>query len=258
MIRKISLLFSFLFLCADAFSEEIDLSVYEKSFYSQNGEDGVISRLVQLIRPSEKFCVEFGAYDGVTGSNTYLLRMQGWDCLLLDRMYEIPEYSLYKEFITAQNITRLFEDYRVPYDLGLLSIDIDYNDFYVWQALDEKFKPAIVVIEYNASHLPPEDKVAKYRPFFSGDDTNYYGASIMALYHLGRAKGYSLVYAEKAGVNLFFVRDDILKEKDLQFKDMNDPEKIYRLPTYGTGPNGGHREDPKNRPYIPSSELLDY
>lgn len=256
MLARIILFVAFFIPLAQGFSDEIDLSHYEKSLYSQNGEDGVLAKIMQVLQPSSRFCVEFGAYDGISGSNTYLLRMQDWDCLLLDRMYEIPEFNLHKEFITAENITAIFDKYAVPHDLGLLSIDIDYNDFYIWQSLDEKYRPAVVVIEYNATHLPDEDKVAKYQPFFCGDGTNYYGASILALYQLGRAKGYSLVYAEKEGVNLFFIRDDLLEKQNLHFKNTNDAEKIYRHPTYGNGPNGGHRQDPRNRAYLSSSELI--
>lgn len=249
----IAFLASFCFLCA----EEIDLSSYDYSLYSQNGEDGVLSKIFQLIEPKSRYCVEFGAYDGVDNSNTYLLRLQGWNCLLLDRMFENPKYNLQKEFITAENINALFDKYHVPGDLDLLSIDIDYNDFYVWKAIDNaKYRPTVVVIEYNATHLPDEDKVVKYLPYYAGDGCNYYGASILALYNLGRSKGYSLVYAEKAGVNLFFVRDDVLSEKQLTFKDMNDVDKLYRRPTYDTGPNGGHRSDHKNRAYLSSQDCL--
>ncbi|HEX2579774.1 MAG TPA: hypothetical protein VHK67_05175 [Rhabdochlamydiaceae bacterium] len=250
-------LFVFLTSLCFVFGGEIDLSSYETSLYSQNGEDGILSKLFQLIEPTTRYCVEFGADEGFTNSNTYLLRKQEWNCLLLDRMHENPNINLHKEFITAENITALFDKYNVPHDLDLLSIDIDYNDFYIWKALDEKFKPAVVLIEYNAAHLPLEDKVVKYLPYFCGDGTNYFGASILALYNLGRSKGYSLVYAEKAGTNLFFIRDDILEEKKLRFKDMNDVEKLYRFPTYGKGPNGGHRKDPNNRAYLTSSDLLE-
>jgi hypothetical protein len=244
----------FVLLLVGAFGEEIDLSLYEKALYSQNGEDGVLAKIFQVIEPRSRFCVEFGAFDGITGSNTYLLRLQGWKCAQFDRAYEIPKYHVHKEFITAETISQIFEKYAVPYDLDLLSIDIDYNDFYVWQAIDARYRPAVVVIEYNATHLPNEDKVVKYRPYYVGDDTNYYGASILALYHLGRSKGYSLVYAEANGVNLFFIRDDLLTDQ-VQFKDVNQVEKIYRYPTYGKGPNGGHPDDYRHRPYL-SSEVL--
>ena len=245
--------FFIIFFASSLFGAEIDLKICEKSLYSQNGEDGVLAKIFQVIPPVSKFCVEFGGYDGVTDSNTLLLRLQGWQAVQFDRQYQIPKYNLYKEFITAETINDLFDKYNVPSDLDLLSIDIDYNDFYVWKAI--RCRPAVVVIEYNATHLPHEDRVVKYRPFYIGDDTNYYGASILALYHLGRSKGYSLVYADANGVNLFFIRDDLLTH-DIQFKNINDVEKIYRYPTYGKGPNGGHRQDYKNREYVSSGDLL--
>ena len=248
----VSLLLS---LCICAFSEEIDLSQYETSVYSQNGEDGIIAKIFQLIEPSSRFCVEFGAHDGVTSSNSYLLRLQGWSALLMDRL-DIPEHHVHQEFITAENINALFAKYDVPHDLDLLSIDIDYNDFHVWNAIDDSYQPTLVMIEYNATHLPHEDKVVKYHPFFCGVGDNYFGASILALYNLGRSKGYSLVYAEKTGANLFFIRDDILKRQNLSFKNMNQVDKLYQFPTYGNGPNKGHRQDPKNQEFYRSTDFI--
>ncbi|HEY2810262.1 MAG TPA: hypothetical protein VGJ00_02585 [Rhabdochlamydiaceae bacterium] len=232
------------------FAEEIDLTLYEKSLYSQNGEDGVLAKIFQLITPNSKFCVEFGAYDGVTGSNTFLLRLQNWNALLLDRTFEISHFNLYKEFITASNINALFKKYQVPCNFDLLSIDIDFNDFYIWQAIDEEYKPAVVVIEYNATHLPHEDKIVKYQPIFCGDGTKYYGASILSLYRLGRSKGYSLVYAEKNAVNLFFVRDDLLENRTWDFKNRNDVEKLYHHSIQKNGKNAIHAEDLKMRPFV--------
>ncbi len=227
---------------------EIDLSLHEKSLYSQNGEDGVLAKIFQVIEPKTLFCVEFGSYDGITGSNLHLLRLQGWKCVQFDRQYQIPRLNLHREFLTAENINQIFEKYEIPHDLDLLSIHIHYNDFYLWAALDPKYRPAVIVIEYNASHLPQEDKVVKYRPFYIGDNTRYYGASMLALYHLGRAKGYSLVYAEASGTHLFFIRDDLLT--DLSFKNSNDVKTLYRFPS------GSRPEDDRHRPYLTSEEIL--
>lgn len=250
----------FFFLCVvffgNGFSEEVDLSRYEKGIFSQNGEDGILAKIFGLIGTESNYCVEFGAGDGVAASNTYFFRTQGWNCLLLDRSFEIPEYNLQKEFISKENINELFYKYEVPFDLDLLSIDIDYNDFYVWMALDPKFEAKVVVIECNGTHLPDEDKVVQYRRLYEWDGTNYFGASIRALYNLGRAKGYSLVYQESTGANLFFIKDTVLQEKNLKFKNMNEVEKIYNGPKYGGGPNGGHPADLKNRKYTSSQEQL--
>ncbi len=239
-----------------AFGTEIDLSQSEKGIYSQNGEDGVLSKIFQLIGPVLPYCVEFGAYDGITGSNTYLLRLQGWSSLLMDRLYEVPELGIHKEFITAENINQLLLKYNVPNDFGLLSIDIAYNDFYIWKSINGNYRPAVVIIEYNKTHLPNQDRVVKYHPFFCGTGDHYFGASILALYNLGRSKRYSLVYAEKSGTNLFFIRDDIIAEKNLQFKDMNDVEKLYRPIGYGNSTNAGHKQNPRNQNYLTSVDLL--
>jgi len=236
-------------------AEEIDLATYEKFIYSAHGEDGIIARIFELIQPKSRYCVDIGAGDGITGSNTYLLRLQRWNCALFDRKHEVFQHKLYKEFINAENVNTVFKKYRVQPDMDLLTID-NYNEFYIWKDLDEKYKPALVIIKYNGSLLAHDDKVAKYRPFFCGDGTNYWGASITALYHLGRKKGYSLVYAESIGMSLFFIRDDIIQEKNLHFKNMNDPEKIYRFPAYANGPHGGYKQDPKNQPYHSSLEIL--
>lgn len=237
-------------LCFKLAAGEIDPSHHEASLYSQNGEDGVIAYIFQKIGTTSRYCVELGASDGITNSNTYFLLLQGWDSLSLDRSYNVPAYNLHKEFITAENINVLFDKYKVPKDFDLLSIDVDYNTFYLWKAIGDAYRPAVVVVATNATHLPSEDKVVIYHPFYVGDTSVYFGASVLSFYKLGRSKGYSLVYAEKNGCNLFFVRDDIIQSKGLVFKDMNDVEALYCPASHTPIP------DPLNRPFVTAEEIL--
>ena len=238
-------------------AQEIDLSKCERQVFSQQGEDGVIEKIFSVIGTSSKFCVEFGAADGFATSNTLNLRKNfGWQALLLDQAHENTAINLRKEFITKSNINKIFEKYRVPRDVDFLSIDIDFNDFHVWQAIDRWYQPRLVVIEYNATHKPDEDKVVHYDAMASWDGSNYFGASALAMYNLGRKKGYSLVYADNMGVNLFFIRDDLVEGPGYHFKNVNDVAKLYKSPRYGSGPNGGHRSDPLGRSYLTSQQLL--
>lgn len=236
----------------------IDLNEYEKKIYSQNGEDGVIEKIFEIIGTVSKDYVEFGVENGQECNTSYLRQHQHWQGLMMDGRYQDPAINLQKEFISAENINQLFQHYKVPLEFDLLSIDIDYNDFYVWKAINDQYRPRVVVIEYNASHLPYEDKVVKYDPTAQWDSSNYFGASILAYCKLAQKKGYSLVYAENRGVNLFFIQDDVLNECKVIFKDINCVDRIYKHSNFGrNGPNGGHPADPLNRAYVTAEEILE-
>lgn len=208
---------------------EIDLRLYEKRLISQNGEDGVLQKIFNLIGATSKYYVEFGAGQGNFCSNTkYFREKYGWSGLLLEgSCQEDHSINLHQEFITAENINDLFKKYNVPKEFDLISIDIDRNDFYVWKALSLYYKPRVVIIEFNSLFNSNEDKVIKYDPYAVWDASEYFGASILALYNLGRKLGYSLVYQESNATNLFFIRDDVIESSKIKFKNMNDVSKIY-------------------------------
>lgn len=235
---------------------EVDLEYYEKKFYSQNGEDGVTKAIFKCIGSTSKQFVEFGVEDGSECNTRYFREHLGWSGLMMDSEHENQGINLQREMITAENIVGLFQKYQVPLEFDLLSIDIDSNDFYVWNAVLQQYRPRVVIIEYNASHLPHEDKVVVYNPKARWDQSNYFGASILAYYKLGCRYGYSLVYADKRGVNLFFIRNDVLENCPYVFKNINSVEKIYKPPGYGRAPDGGHLSDPLNREYIRAEDVL--
>ncbi len=235
----------------------INLEPYEQNLHgSAAGEDGITKKLLDIIGPTNKYYVEFGVGDA-TQCNTRFLRKCGYQGLMMDKEYKDTNINLQQEYVTAENIIDLLTKYNVPQTFDVLSIDIDFNDFYVLHNLLTKFHPRIIIAEYNSTHLATEDRVVIYDQNSTWDGSNYFGASLYAFYNLGIKFGYTLVYAEKTGVNLFLVRDTDLKQEKIEINDAGDCNKIYRPPTYGTGPNGGHPVDRLKRPWACSKNLLE-
>jgi hypothetical protein len=194
-----------------------DLKTYEKSVYSQFGEDGVIGRILECIGTTNRFFVDFGAFDGISLSNTANLRLHhGWTGLLMDGDSSNHNSLVTTEIVTAENVEALFKKHGVPNEFDLLSIDIDGNDYWVWQAI-ERFVPRVVVIEYNIFFGLQHAKTMPYRADHVWDKTAYHGASLAALRKLGRSKGYSLVWTESYSPNAFFVLD---RELPAEFVDL--------------------------------------
>jgi len=144
------------------------------------------------------------------------------------------------EKVTAENIQQLFQKYKVPQNFDLLSIDIDYNDYWVWKAITD-YAPRVVIIEYNSSISPTESKVVPYDPNAVWDGTNYFGASLLALKKLGLSKGYALVGCDSRGVNAFFVKNDLVEGIKIPTID-----QLYRPPQYGQIVNGIHVGHPQS------------
>jgi len=248
----------------------MDLLRYEQKFFSQNGEDGIILILIKLLyginfndklditKSINKFYVEFGVENGKE-CNTRLLREKlGWKGLQLDGSNENLKINLRKHFITKENIVNIFKTYNVPTNINLLSVDIDYNDFYVLNEILNSYTVDIIICEYNSAHLPSEDKVVIYDSSKWWDGTNYFGASLLALNNLCEKYGYTLVYCDKKGVNCFFVKTILLEQNNINIKNMGNVDLLYMLPKYGNGPNGGHKQDPKNRKFVKSNDIINY
>lgn len=192
------------------------LGAYELSVFSQNGEDGVIAELCSRLDPPHSF-VEFGIERGYQGNCILLADVFGWSGLFIEANKTDYEHlrtkyglntsvSTLNAAISRENINELFAEAGVPRDLGILSIDVDGNDYWVWKAL-EGYSPAILIIEYNSA-LPDANLVQPYGQS-SSNISRFFGASLQAMEELGRSKGYRLVHTDLAGVNAFFVREDL-------------------------------------------------
>jgi hypothetical protein len=205
------------------------LDRWEERIYSQNGEDGIILNLLNRVGCPTKRFAEFGIGNGIECNTANLSLNFGWSGLLMDgdprRTRAAAEFYRRKlgtnsgritfrtEWITAENVDSLFRQAGYTEEIDLLSIDVDGNDYWLWEALSSP-KPRVVVIEYNATFgyeaaitVPYEAAFERFSHHPSGF---YHGASLLALEFLGARKGYSLVGCDSRGVNAFFVRDDVV------------------------------------------------
>ena len=237
----------------------MDLSLFENKIFSQNGEDGIIMKLVELIyngNNDNKFYVEFGVEDGMECNTRILREHYNWQGLQMDGGNENDNFNLRKEFITKENVVELFRKYNVPQNINVLSVDIDYNDFYCLKEILVNYQCDIIICEYNSTHLANEDKIIIYDKNGRWDNSNYFGVSLLSLDKLAKKYNYSLVYCDKRGVNCFLIHNDLIKDKNLQIKNFGDIEKIYKPAKYSCGPNGGHPQDPYNRQFISFEEAI--
>jgi len=198
-----------------------NLTGFGKRVYSQTIEDGIIESIFNNIGTTNKYFVEFGAWDGVRFSNTAHLRInENWTGLLLEGNKSKADKLEYVNhaFLTAENINDHFEKHKVPREFDLLSVDLDGNDYWIWKAIDEnQFRPRVVVAEFNCNFPDQfESKAIEYDPnlISTKPSVHYYGASIPAYKKLGESKGYSLIYRVN-NHNLFFVDTGLLHDDDI-------------------------------------------
>ncbi|KAF1330214.1 hypothetical protein FI667_g5315, partial [Globisporangium splendens] len=205
---------------------------HEWGQFSQNGEDGVLKSIFYNIGTTSKQYVEFGTEDGSQCNTRYWRENYGWSGLLMDGRYASEAINLHREFVTAENINALFAKYNVSRQIDLLSIDVDFNDYWILDAIDrDRFAPRVIVIEYNA-HIPPnEARSVKYKADAVWDGrTDFFGRSMGALFHWGVRNSYSLLYCESHGVNCFLVHNDALM--GVNVSAFLHPEDVFAPPNF--------------------------
>jgi hypothetical protein len=197
----------------------------EFTVFSQFGEDGIIQFLLSHVAIANEVFVEFGVENYRESNTRFLLVHDNWRGLIIDggesHQAFIDESGLrwrytidaLTAFIDRDNINDLIAGARIEGDIGLLSIDIDGNDYWVLEAI-EIVSPRILVVEYNSVFGAEAAVTVPYDPGFVRSRKHwsylYWGASIAALAHAAERKGFSLVGGNRAGNNAFFVRSDVL------------------------------------------------
>jgi hypothetical protein len=178
---------------------------------SQFGEDGILEEIFKRIGTTNKWCVEFGAWDGKLYSNTWrLIAKFDWSAVLIegmeDRARELAQLHKGSSKVHVQNcyvswtgenrLDNLLATTPIPRQFDLLSIDIDGNDYHVWKSV-ERYRPRVVIIEINPSASNDLVFVQDAHPGLN------HGCSLRAVIELAKNKDYEL--AATTRINAIFV-----------------------------------------------------
>jgi hypothetical protein len=173
------------------------LTEYACNVTSQYGEDGIIEKVLETLGVNDKWCVEFGSWDGKACSNTYnLISEKGYSAVLIEgnrKRYKdllktftcndkVIMINKFVGFDKENGLDSILKETSIPVDFDLLSIDIDGNDYHVWKAIED-YKPKAVVIEFNPT-------IHKTVEFVQPPDPRLQqGSSLLSITKLANSKG---------------------------------------------------------------------
>lgn len=201
----------------------------EFKVFSQFGDDGIIQFLVNYLDIKEKTFVEFGVEDYRESNTRFLMVNNNWKGLVMDgsekNMEKVVNSSYYwkydltaeKLFVDEDNINDFIKNHGFRGEIGLLHVDIDGNDYWIWKKIDV-IDPTIVIVEYNSVFGSDKAWTIPYKKDFyrtAAHSSNlFWGTSILSLCDLAEQKGYIFIGTNSAGNNAYFVKKG--KEKGLK------------------------------------------
>jgi hypothetical protein len=220
--------------------------------YSQWGDDGIIQWIISHLPSIPKRFIEFGVEDYSESNTRFLMVNNNWTGLVMDgspeNIYRLRRRKWFWRygltalpcFVTRDNVNSLIADWAANREIGLLHIDVDGNDYWLWDAI-RCISPSICIMEYNAVFgseravtIPYSADFRRFDAHYSGQ---YFGASLAALTILARAKDYALVGTNSAGNNAYYVRADLLTD-DLHEIELKD---AFTTPTFCDSRDQRHR-----------------
>lgn len=199
----------------------------EFKIFSQWGDDGIIQWLIHHLEIEHEIFVEFGVSDYRESNTRFLMMNNNWSGLIMDGSKENVasiigseyywKYDLEAKaaFIDRENINPLLKSSLKDPRVGLLHIDLDGNDYWIWEEING-VDPDVVILEYNSIFGSERAITVPYDPLFDRTrahySNHYFGASLQALVKLSEKKGYAFIGCNSAGNNAFFVRRELLKD----------------------------------------------
>ena len=230
--------------------EDSEITDFE-NYYSQNGEDGVLEKLFEVLNITNGTFVNAGCDDIHDHSNVRRLITNGWDGLFIepngdmllqgrdnleedDRISD-GEFHFHNGYLSVnkddEGITEVIADYYIGETLfDLLTLHIDSYEYWVLEDfLRGHYDAKVILVGYNFSKKDSVSAPKNCSPKIGHVSVtdNFYSASAPALNNLANKYGYQLVSIckpnnlvfvhETYNDNLFEVYDD-LQESDFYWE----------------------------------------
>ena len=193
------------------------LNHYGQKCFSQTDEDGITIEIVRRLGIENGVYAEYGVGNG-SENNTLILAAMKWKGFwvggqdILFPFEAVKGFHFIKDWITLNNILNHTQEglnkIRAS-ELDVVSIDLDFNDYYfVENLLTNGVRSKVYILEYNAKFPPPVRFVVDYeeRYDYSAAHDDYFGASLQSFVDLMERFNYKLVCCNAhTGANAFFI-----------------------------------------------------
>lgn len=197
--------------------------------YSQFEEDGLLLYIFSVIGFRSKKVVEMCCGGGIECMATNLIINHGFEGFLFDgnpvNVANANAFFKSKQdcllfspriqhaWITKENVNQLLKNIGAAGEIDLFSLDIDGNDYWIWEAIDA-IQPRVCIFE--TQNIIPSDLsiTIPYSPDFycwdkKGYEQDFRSVSLLAMTNLSKKKGYRLIGAHRHGFNAIYMRNDI-------------------------------------------------
>lgn len=211
------------------------LNEVEFQVFSQFGDDGIIQYLINNLPIQEKTFIEFGVENYKESNTRFLLINDYWSGYIIDgskiniesikgeQYYSFYNLKVEAAFINKSNINELLGKSNFKQDIGILSIDIDGNDFWIWEQI-QHYRPSILICEYNSLFGFKPFTIPYQEDFVRGVNSpfNFYGTSLKSVYNLSKERGYTFIGCNSAGNNAYFINNQFVQNLSLPIPSLEE------------------------------------
>lgn len=200
------------------------------TIHSQHEEQHILEKIITEFDVKQT-AVEIGINTGAKGNgntlqgNTVFLQAKGWRCLWIDAKTVYPD--VLKKTVYPENIVQILQENLPNNQIGIFSVDIDSEDWYVVRSvLEAGYNVDVFVCETNSYLDPLQDRVMPLGHRRTARSKSIcHGATLTAFNNLLSQFDYNFYCSSVLGTNGFWIKKSILPHAVSieQFKDHRHP-----------------------------------